>query len=140
MTAGATRNLIADRAYSVKRRFLAMYKNANAGHVGCALSCAEMLVFLKFAWLRSVDTLILSKGHAAAALYSVLVEDGQLSEADVATFCKNGTLLPAHPPVNQLQDIPFATGSLGHGLSLSAGLALAARLRGQDLSCFCITS
>jgi transketolase len=129
-----------ERTYSVKRRFLAMYKAANAGHIGCSLSCAEMLVFLKFAWMKKDDSLILSKGHAAAALYSVLAEDGVLSESDINTFCQNGTVLSAHPPVNKIRGIPFATGSLGHGLSLSAGMALAARLKNQDRKFFCVTS
>jgi transketolase len=129
-----------ERAYSVKKRFLAMYKAANAGHIGCSLSCAEMLVFLKFAWMKEDDRLILSKGHAAAALYSVLAEAGALSESDIETFYRNGTVLPAHPPVNKIPGIPFATGSLGHGLSLSAGMALAARLKNQARTFFCVTS
>src|SRR5215813_1411183 len=89
-----------ERAFSVKKRFLRMYKAANAGHIGCSLSCTEMLVFLKFGWMKSDDSLILSKGHAAAALYSVLAEEGSLTEADIETFYQNGTVLCAHPPVN----------------------------------------
>ena len=143
MTHGSTQPTTAsliDRAYSVKRRFLAMYKTANAGHIGCSPSCTEMLVFVKFGWMSPHDRFILSKGHAAASLYSVLAEDGTLTDADIATFYKNGTILPAHPPVNKIKEIPFATGSLGHGLSLSAGMALAARLKGQERRFFCITS
>jgi transketolase len=117
-----------------------MYKMANAGHIGCSLSCTEMLVFVKFGWMRGDDNLILSKGHAAAALYSVLAEEGTLSESDIKTFYKDGTLLSAHPPVNKIKGIPFATGSLGHGLSLSAGMALAARLKNQQRNFFCLTS
>lgn len=131
---------LVERAYSVKKRFLAMYKTANAGHVGCSLSCAEILVFLKFAWIQEGDTFILSKGHAAAALYSVLAEEGMLSEEEIRSFYVNGTYLSAHPPVNKIKGIPFATGSLGHGLSLSAGMALAVRLKGQQRSFFCLTS
>ena len=51
-----------ERAFSVKRRFLAMYKRAHAGHIGSSLSCAEILVFLKFAWMRDDDAFLLSKG------------------------------------------------------------------------------
>jgi transketolase len=135
-----TNATLIDRAYSVKKRFLAMYKKANAGHVGCSLSCAEILVFLKFEWMKENDSFILSKGHAAAALYSVLAEDGLLSEKDIQSFYDNGTALSAHPPVNRIKGIPFATGSLGHGLSLSAGMALGARMKNENRQFFCLTS
>ena len=128
------------RAFSVKKRFLGMYKAANAGHVGCSLSCAEILTFVQFGWLTEGDEILLSKGHAAASLYSVLAEAGRLDESDIATFYKNNTYLAAHPPTNKLNGIPFATGSLGHGLSLAAGLGLAAKLKKTDKKIFCVTS
>ena len=117
-----------------------MYKNANAGHVGSSLSCAEILVFLRFAWMKNDDAFVLSKGHAAAALYSVLAEYGTLSESDIKSFYQDGTVLAAHPPVNKIKGVPFATGSLGHGLSLCAGMALASRLKNQQRKFFCLTS
>ena len=129
-----------EHAYSVKKRFLAMYKKAHAGHVGCSLSCAEILVFLKFAWMRDDDTFILSKGHAAAALYSLLAEADVLTPSQIDSFYEDGTQLPALPPVNAIKEIPFATGSLGHGLSLCAGMALGAILNRQDRFFFCVTS
>jgi transketolase len=129
-----------DHAYAIKKRFLTMYKQANAGHIGCSLSCTEMLVFVRFGWMKEHDVLVLSKGHAAAALYAVLAEAGSLTEEEIKTFYADGTILSAHPPVNKIPDIPFATGSLGHGLSLTAGMALAARLKNQQRTFFCITS
>jgi transketolase len=131
---------LSERAYSVKKRFLGMYRSANAGHVGCSLSCADILVYLRFAWMKADDSFLLSKGHAAAALYALLAEDGTLQDRDIATFCQDGTLLPAHPPVNGIAGIPFATGSLGHGLSLSAGMALGSRLKNEQRRFFCLTS
>jgi len=131
---------LAARAFSVKKRFLAMYKRANAGHVGSALSCAELLVLLKYAWMRDQDTFILSKGHAVAALYSLLVEANELDAGQLDTFYGEGTLLPALPPVNGIKQIPFATGSLGHGLSLCAGMAVGAALAGRPRDFFCLTS
>ncbi len=128
------------RLFSVKKRMLEMYHAAHAGHIGCSLSSAEMLVYLKFSWMRPGDRLVLSKGHAAALLYSVLAEAGDLSEEEIRSFYHNGTLLPAHPPVNQVKAIPFATGSLGHGLSLSAGMAYAARVKQDARMYFCVTS
>src|SRR5580704_1056920 len=109
------------KAHNIKRRFLGMYKAVNAGHVGCSLSVAEIITFVRFGWMKNTDEIILSKGHAAASLYSVLAEDGILSEDDIKTFYKNNSYLAAHPPVNKIKHIPFATGSLGHGLSLAAG-------------------
>ena len=128
------------RAFSIKKRFLGMYKAANAGHVGCSLSCAEILTFIQFGWLKEGDEIILSKGHAAASLYSVLAEAGRLEESEIATFYKNNTYLAAHPPTNKINGIPFATGSLGHGLSLAAGLGLASKLKKNEKQVFCVTS
>jgi len=128
------------RVRSVKRRLLAMCKKAHAGHIGGALSCSEILVFLKFAWMGGDDTLVLSKGHAVTALYSLLAEAGVLTQSQIDSYYEDGTQLPAHPPFNTFAEIPFATGSLGHGLSLSAGMALGARLKQQDRCFFCVTS
>ncbi len=127
-------------AYNIKKRFLAMYKMANAGHVGCSLSVAEIITFVRFGWMEETDEIILSKGHAAASLYSMLAEDGVLNEDDINSFYKNGTYLAAHPPVNKLKRIPFATGSLGHGLSLASGFGLAYKLKKSGKTVFCITS
>ncbi|HEY6726787.1 MAG TPA: transketolase [Polyangiaceae bacterium] len=129
-----------ERVFSVKKRFLEMYRKARAGHVGSSLSCAEILVFLKFAWMRDDDTFVLSKGHAVAALYSVLAEQNLLSQRQIDSFYEDGTLLPALPPFNAFQQIPFATGSLGYGLSVSAGMALGAKLNREDRRFFCVTS
>jgi transketolase len=129
-----------ERVFSVKKRFLAMYKKANAGHIGSSLSCAEILVFLRFAWMKDHDTFVLSKGHAVAALYSVLAELGRLSPSQIDSFYQEGTRLPALPPFNAIEEIPFATGSLGYGLSVSAGMALGARLNQHDRRFFCVTS
>ncbi len=128
------------RAFNIKKRFLGMYKMANAGHVGSSLSVAEVLTFVRFAWMSDNDEIILSKGHAAASLYSMLAEEGILSDSDVQTFYKNNTHLAAHPPVNKIKRIPFATGSLGHGLSIAAGLGMASRLKKTGKKIFCITS
>jgi transketolase len=129
-----------ERCFSVKQRFLAMYKKAGAGHIGSALSCAELLVLVKFGWMRADDALLVSKGQAAGALYSLLAEAGQLDSEAIESFYADGTRLSALPPVNAIPEIPFATGSLGHGLSLSAGMALGARLKRQPRRVFCVTS
>jgi transketolase len=129
-----------EHAFSVKTRFLAMYKKANAGHVGSSLSCAELLVFLRFAWMAEHDTFVLSKGHAAAALYSLLAEANVLDASQIDTFYQDGTQFPALPAAGIIEQIPFATGSLGHGLSLCAGMALGSLLNRQERRFFCLTS
>jgi transketolase len=132
--------MLEEKRNAVRKRVIKMYKKANAGHVGCSLSCLEMIVFVKFALMKPEDELILSKGHAAALLYSLLAENGILTEQDIETFYQNGTYLSAHPPVNKIKGIPFATGSLGHGLSIAAGLGLANKLKKKDKNIYCITS
>ncbi len=129
-----------ERCRSIKRRFIEMYRVAKAGHIGSALSCAEILTFIRFGWMGEEDDLVLSKGHAAAALYSVLAESGDLSLEQIDSFYRDGTHLSAHPPPGKLPRIAFGTGSLGHGLSLSVGLALAGKLRGNETPVFCLTS
>jgi transketolase len=136
----AERVRLEEHVFSVKKRFLAMYRKARAGHIGSSLSCAEIIVFLKFAWMSSDDTLVLSKGHAAAALYSLLAEVEVLTPSQIDSYYQEGTCLPALPPFNAIKEIPFATGSLGHGLSLSAGMALGAVLNRQARRFFCLTS
>ena len=138
--AASERAMLRERVLSVKKRFLGMYKRANAGHIGSSLSCAELLVLLKYAWMRDEDTFILSKGHAVAALYSLLAEANLMDPRQLDTFYGEGTLLPALPPVNGIKEIPFATGSLGHGLSLCAGMAVGAALNGSSRRFFCLTS
>lgn len=120
---------------------LELYKRANAGHIGTSLSCLEILIDLCFHRMEGDDVLVLSKGHAAAALYTTLSLSGRLPEADLSTFYKEGTLLAAHPPCSgKIRAIPFGTGSLGHGLGLACGLALSQRFTGNPLRVFAVLS
>jgi transketolase len=112
-------------ALAVRRQFLRMHFEARAGHLGTGLSDIDILVYLYKAWLRAGDQFILSKGHGASSLYATLHHFGLLSDEAIATYYKDGTLLPAHPAPCALEAIPAATGSLGHGLPIAAGLAYA---------------
>ncbi len=85
------------------------------------------------------DRFILSKGHAGLALFAALALQGWISEADLATFCGDGSLLGVHPEA-ALRGIDFSTGSLGQGLSLATGAALAARLQGSKRRVYCLIS
>jgi transketolase len=123
------------------RTLLGLYKRANAGHIGASLSCLEILLELYAHRCGPDDVVILSKGHAAAALYTAQSLTGRLDPALLETFYKDGTLLAAHPPCGrQLPSIPFGTGSLGHGLSLAAGIALASRFTGARRHVYCVVS
>jgi transketolase len=120
---------------------LGLHKRANAGHIGTSLSCLEILVDLCFRRMGEKDALVLSKGHAAAALYTTLSLSGRLPEADLSTFYQEGTLLAAHPPCSgKIRAIPFGTGSLGHGLGLACGLVLSQRFTGRPCRVFAVLS
>jgi len=123
-----------------KLRLLEMHYRAGVGHIGGNLSALDILLSLHHEVLSADDAFVLSKGHAAGALYVALWSTGRFTDADLDTFHKDGTLLAAHPPANGLDDVLFATGSLGHGLSLCCGLALARKLRGGPGRVFCLMS
>ncbi len=113
---------------------------AHAGHIGCSLSCLDLMIATLILRKQPDDTFILSKGHAAAALYVCLNHLGEISDDQLQTFYKNGTTLPAHPAPNQHKGIPFATGSLGHGLPIAAGIAHANKLQGNPNAVFVLLS
>jgi transketolase len=130
----------------IRRVILDYSKKANVGHIGSALSIADILAVLYGGILEiddpddpDRDRVILSKGHAAVALYGALAARGWLTESDLESFCADGTLLATHPE-RSLRGIDFSTGSLGHGLSLGVGAALAARLQGSSRRVFVVVS
>lgn len=106
----------------LRRKLLKLYFDASCGHIGCALSCLDLLYSI-FENRVGQERVILSKGHAAGALYIVLNHIGEISEDELATFYQDGTRLSAHPSANSYENIPFALGSLGHGFPIAAGLA-----------------
>ena len=123
-----------------KLRLLRMHHESGVGHIGGNLSCLDLLLLLHHRILGPRDQFVLSKGHSAGAYYVTLWMMGKLSEDDLAGFHKDGTRLSGHPPTSGIEDILFATGSLGHGFSLAAGLALAKRLKSEPGRVFCLTS
>jgi transketolase len=122
-----------------RRRLLELLYRKRLGHIGGNLSCLDALVVLFHHVLTPSDRFILSKGHAAAALYVVLWTRGELSDEQLETFGDDDTTLPGHPSGAGVPGLLFPTGSLGHGPSLAAGLALAARHQnaGRHVYCFC---
>ena len=123
-----------------RRRLIDMHYRARVGHIGGNLSCLDAMMLIHHEYLGKNDRVILSKGHSAGALYVTLWSLGRLTDDDLNQFHQDDTLLAGHPPARGIPDIRFATGSLGHGLSLAAGLALAARLQRANRRVFCLTS
>jgi transketolase len=125
---------------SARKRLLRMHYESGVGHIGGNLSSLDALLVLFHECLEEHDEFVLSKGHGAGALYVALWSRGLLREEDLETFHKDNTRLPGHPPASGLPLTRFATGSLGHGLSLAAGFALGAKLQRQDSHAYCLTS
>jgi transketolase len=126
-------------AQQIRRIVLEQSKRAHVGHIGCALSIADIVAALLGALHRSAadlqdrDRLVLSKGHAALALYAGLHLAGELSREQLDSFCQDGSALGVHPERNPTLGIDFSTGSLGQGLSMAASAA--GRLVAPDLLC-----
>ena len=124
------------KAKEVRRNIIRMVTRGKSSHVGTALSAVEILVALYFSALRidpknpsdkNRDRFIMSKGHGCSALYAVLAEKGFFPEPLLGKFYLDDGI-PGHATLNCLPGIEASTGSLGHGLSLGLGLALAARM------------
>src|ERR1700693_5052783 len=125
------------RAKQVRREVGEMITQAKSGHPGGSLSAVEILVTLFFDVMRhdpqnpkwpDRDRFILSKGHAAPVLYSVMAECGYTPKDQLNTLRKLGSIYQGHPDVRFIPALEASTGSLGEGLSLSIGMGLAARL------------
>ena len=133
-------------ARGIRRIILQQSKRANVGHIGSALSIADLLAALYGFVLRGDgpadwhrDRFILSKGHAALALYAALRLKEWLTDEELDTFCAEGSFLGVHPD-HGLPGVEFSTGSLGLGLSFGAGSALAARLQQSSRRVFVLVS
>jgi transketolase len=137
-------------AADMRMRTIATSSRTGTPHLGSCLSCIDLLVFLYWRVLRieplrphdpARDRFILSKGHGAPALFQVLAERGFYPRSALADFGADGSVFGEHPPTpDRLPGIEAATGSLGHGLPIALGMALAARIRGQSYRVFAILS
>ncbi len=136
-----------DIARQLRRRVVRMHHRAKVGHLGSSLSCVDILASLYFGGVLRIDPkrpddpdrdrLILSKGHAASALYACLATRGFFPAELLDTFAQDGSTLSEHPSIG-LEGIEFAGGSLAHGLSVGAGMAWAARLQGRKYRTFVV--
>lgn len=130
------------RANQARQYIVQMIHEAGSGHPGGSLSCTDILTciyenevdFSK----ENRDQVVLSKGHAAPALYAQLCVSGVFDPEEFHTFRKLGTRLQGHPNMNDLPGVDMSTGSLGQGISTAAGLALGDKYQGIDRKVWCI--
>jgi len=131
---------VKDLIRDAKLRLLRMHYESRVGHIGGNLSCLDLLLTLHHRVMTKDDHFVLSKGHAAGALYVTLWSLGLLTDEDLTQFHRDDTRLPGHPPPHGLPGVLFATGSLGHGFGLAAGLALGKRLQNEPGRVYCLMS
>jgi transketolase len=124
-----------------------MICRSGSGHIGGALSIVEILIVLYYKLMNvdpknpkweDRDRLVLSKGHAAPALYMALADKGYFPKNLLATLNQDGTTLPSHADERTVPGVDATTGSLGQGLSVACGMARAAKLNGRDHTVFAI--
>lgn len=134
-------------AKKVRRGIIDAVYSAQSGHPGGALSIADILTELYFNVMNvdptnpkddNRDRLVLSKGHGSAALYSVLAHRGYFPVEDLKTFRKIDSYLQGHPDLNKVPGVDMTSGSLGQGLSVANGMALAGKLDKKDYNVFVI--
>jgi transketolase len=130
-----------DAAKRIRRHIIRMIGAAGSGHPGGSLSAVEILVTLFYDVMRhdpknphweDRDRFILSKGHGCPVLYAILAELGYTPIDELTTLRKLGSIYQGHPDRRFLPALEASTGSLGQGLSIGLGMALAARLDGKD--------
>ena len=137
-------------ALTLRQRLVTTSATAKIPHLGSCLSCVEMLVTLYWQELRidpsrpddpDRDRFLLSKGHAAPILFQVLGERGFFPLERLEDFGKAGSVFHEHPPKpGYIPGIEAATGSLGHGLPMALGMALAARIQQRPIRCYALLS
>jgi transketolase len=140
---------LARRAAELRGKVIEMSHAAQAAHLASSLSCADIVTAAYWHVLNIDpqepkhplrDRFILSKGHAAAALYAALAMKGFFPIPELDTYCRDGGRLAEHPPANLLPGVEAATGSLGHGLPLGCGMALSGRIKGERFRVFALLS
>lgn len=115
-------------AKEVRKDILFEIYSASSGHPGGALSCADILTAIYFNLINDGDKVVLSKGHASAALYAVLAEKGFFEKDELKTFRKLNSRLQGHPSLLKTNGVDASSGSLGQGLSIANGMALSFKL------------
>ena len=135
-------------ANQVRRSIVTEVFSASSGHPGGSLSCADILTYLYFREMKVFpddpsnderDRFVLSKGHAAPALYAVLAEKGFFDKKELLTLRRIDSMLQGHPDMHKTPGVEISTGSLGIGLSNACGMALAAKTQNKDWRVYALT-
>ncbi len=133
--------VLAEKAKSIRRAIIEMLGHAKSGHPGGSLDLAEIMSVLYFDVMNydfsnpqweDRDYFVLSKGHAAPALYAVLYEGGLIENDELLTLRQVGSRLQGHPDRKKLPGVEASTGSLGQGFSIANGIALSLKLNQKD--------
>ncbi|MEK4179011.1 transketolase [Aeribacillus composti] len=136
-----------EKSIEARRLIIETVFHAGAGHIGGPLSAVDVLVNLYFNEMNidpqnpkaeDRDRFVLSKGHAAVGLYTVLAMRGYFPIEELKTFDALNSRLQAHPDMNALPGIDMSTGSLGQGISAAVGMALGAKLQKKDFVTYCM--
>ena len=134
-------------AWNIRRDVLDMVHKAHASHIGSAFSVADIVAVLYsyFADINQLKTgdkertrIILSKGHAGAAIYAALAEIGIMDRSELQTYGTDGSKLSCHVSHNGVKGVEISTGSLGQGVGMAAGIALAGKKAGLNYKTFVI--
>ena len=140
-----TRKNLEVTAKSIRRGIVTALHSAKSGHPGGSLSAADIMTYLYFEEMNidpqdpkkaDRDRFVLSKGHVAPALYSTLAERGYFPKEDLVTLRHTGSYLQGHPDMKHIPGVDMSAGSLGQGISVAVGMALAAKLDGKDYRVF----
>ncbi|MDR1114426.1 MAG: transketolase [Candidatus Margulisbacteria bacterium] len=139
---------LAEIAKKIRRLIIEMLAEAGSGHPGGSLSATDIITALYFSKMRhnprdpqwkERDRFVLSKGHAAPALYAALMLSGYLDENTKLTLRKIGSPLQGHPDMRKVAGVEISTGSLGQGISVAVGMALAAKMDKLNSRIYCLT-
>jgi transketolase len=137
-SAGGAAAEVRERAALIRRETIRLVGIAKSGHYTSVFSCAEILAALYSGLMRigedpawpERDRLVISKGHAAVGLYPLLAERGYFPSQWLDEYTRLGSPLGDHPDMRRVPGVDFSSGSIGHGLSIGTGMALAARSKG----------
>ncbi|RAS86364.1 transketolase [Priestia endophytica] len=141
------KELLKKKSNETRRLIIETVHHAGAGHVGGPMSATDLIVSLYFDVMnirenepnwKNRDRFILSKGHSAIALYAVLALREYFPVEEMKTFDSIDSRLQGHPDMTILPGIDMSTGSLGQGISAAVGMALAAKLSGEDYYTYCM--
>ncbi|MBD7910806.1 MULTISPECIES: transketolase [Clostridium] len=135
------KEVLFNKSKEIRKNIIEMIYEAKSGHPGGALSCTDIITYLYFERMKVYvnephkdgrDRFVLSKGHAAPALYATLAEKGFFCKDELMKLRKIGALLQGHPDAKNIPGVDVSTGSLGQGISNAVGMALGLKLENKD--------